>query len=91
MKKVKTNEIYFESKINSQREVFQTLESKMNFRQNEFIEDCQDQMQELYIEMHELIKASYITPTRMSQLFRCTGNPITEEEIRTIKRKLHLS
>jgi len=91
MRKYKTNEIYFESKINSQRECFQTFESKMNFRQDEFIEDCLDQMEELCIEIHELIKASYITPTRMHQLFKCKGEKITEDEIRIIKRKLHLS
>jgi NACalpha-BTF3-like transcription factor len=89
--KVKTNEIYFESKMNFQKERFEIFESKINFNATEFSVDCLEQMKELEIEVRELSKATYISIVRMYQILRCKGPTVTEEEIKTIKKRIHLS
>ena len=90
-RKTKRPHVYFTSKINSERERFEILESSINFDQKEFVGDCLEQMKEFNVEIPELARFTYIPITRMYQIFRLTGQKITDEEIAIIKKRLYLS
>ena len=90
-RKIKTNAIYFESEMNSQIERFEFIESSINFNQKTFANDCMEQMTDLCVEVIELSKACYISITRVHQILKVIGDPITDEEMKIIKKRLSLT
>lgn len=91
MENLYSNGNCYESKMNFQKERFEIFESKINFDQKEFSVDCLEQMKELEIEVRELSKITYISIVRVYQILRCKGPVVTDEEIKTIKKRIHLS
>lgn len=91
MENLYSNGDCYASKMNFQKERFEIFESKINFDPKEFSVDCLEQMKELEIEVRELSKVTYISIVRMYQILRCKGPTVTEEEIKTIKKRIHLS
>lgn len=89
-KPIETSEIYFTSSINSELPKFEILESSMNFNKKEFLEDVKQQMKELEIDVYELATALYLSNDKTKALLK--GNKkLTEENIKELKRILHLS
>lgn len=92
----KANYLILPSKLNKMqpvdvpKEKFEVLKSEMNFDLNEFIECAKDQMYEMQIEFLELSKATYIGETRLRNIISKKSIP-TEEEIKEIRKRLHLS
>lgn len=89
-RKPRFKEIYFTSSINSEREKFEIIESSLNFSKKEFANDVKEQMEELQVEIIELSKATYINQHRLNSILSAKAMP-TEEEIKEIKKKLHLT
>lgn len=89
-RKPRFKEIYFTSSINSEREKFEIIESSLNFSKKEFANDVKEQMEELQVEITELSKATYINQHRLNSILLAKVTP-TEEEIKEIKKKLHLT
>lgn len=90
LKKPIKQHAYFTSSINSELEKYEILESSLNFSKSEFANDVKEQMQELNVEMPELAKATYINQHRLNSILSAKAMP-TDEEIKIIKRKLHLT
>jgi len=90
-RKTKRQHVYFQSKINREIvEQYELKESIINFSQGEFIESAKEQMSDLDINLEELSKASYISEGRLRSIF-CGRTKITQEEVKIIKHKLHLT
>lgn len=62
----------------------------MNFSKKEFANDVKEQMIELQVETSELSKATHINQHRLNSILSAKVMP-TDEEIKIIKHKLHLS
>jgi len=79
--------IYFDSKINKEREVFETIESSIGFDNFQFANRIKDRLSELGLEPSELAKSIYISKERMKSLL--SGKTKFEySEINTISKRL---
>ena len=65
-------------------------QEKISFNQKEFIADVKEQMRDLGVEPNELAKAIYVNHHRMQGILFKNAKP-KPEEIKEIRKKLHLS
>jgi len=86
-KKITKHIFYFDSKINKEREVFDTLESSIGFDNLQFANRIKDRLTELGLEYYELAQSIYISKERMKSLL--SGKIKFEySEINTISKRL---
>jgi len=88
LKKPIVEHIYFDSKINKEKEVFEIMESSIGFSHQDFANRINDCLQEIGIEIHELSASTYIPKHRMAQLLK--GQTKFEySEIKSISKRLN--
>jgi len=88
LKKPIEQHVYFNSSINKEKEVFETIESVIGFDEIEFANRIWGELRFLGMEVHELCTSTYISKHRMTALL--SGKVKFEyAEIKSISKRLN--
>jgi hypothetical protein len=70
---------------------YELKESSLSFDAREFAKDVKEQMKDLEVTPLDLSKVTYITEDRIRNIIYFRGGEVTREEVKTLKKVLHLT
>jgi hypothetical protein len=91
-RKIKRPHVYFVNDFRPRLySEYELKESLLSFDAREFAKDVKDQMKDLEITASDLAKATYMHEERIRNIIFLRGSKVTPEEVKTLKKVLHLT